>query len=66
MLNYKKHNFNKVSLPIIFLRDIYKKNVSIENADIEQINLFKKLNNLNQGKKIRRKSIFSEECKNSA
>ena len=33
-LNYKRYNFNKVSLPTIFLRDIHTKYLSLKNADI--------------------------------
>ena len=38
-LDYKNYDFNKVPLPSIFLRDIYTKNVSIENDDNEQNDL---------------------------
>ena len=57
-LGYKNHKFDKALLPIIFLRDIYANNLSIENTDIEQINLFKRLNNLNKCKKSAEKYLF--------
>ena len=50
-LNYKNYNFNKVSLPAIFLRDIHAKDLSMENADIEQSNLYRALKNLKKGRK---------------
>ena len=43
--NYKNNNFNKVSLPTKFLRDIHTKDLSIKNADIEQSALFRALKN---------------------
>ena len=43
--NYKNNNFNKVSLPTIFLRDIHTKDLSMKNADIEQSALFRALKN---------------------
>ena len=39
-LNFKNHDFNKVSLPSIFLRDIYTNNLSVENTYNEQSDLF--------------------------
>ena len=57
-LGYKNHKFDKALLPIIFLRDIYANNLSIENTDIEQISLFKRLNNLNKCKKSAEKYLF--------
>ena len=39
-LNYKKYDFNKVPLPSIFVRVIYTNNLSIENADNEQSDLY--------------------------
>ena len=47
----KRYNFSKVSLRITFLRDLYAKILSIENADNEQHNLFKELNYLNKCEK---------------
>ena len=58
MLNYKKYNFNKVSLPTIFLRDKHAKDLSIENADNEQSDLFRILKNLNKAKKSPEKVSF--------
>ena len=57
-LNYKKHDFNKVSLPSIFLRDIYTNDLSIENADNEQSNLFERCDNLKKGRKSSAKIFF--------
>ena len=47
-LGYKNHKFDKATLSVKFLRDIYANNLPIENTDIEQSNLFKRLNNLNK------------------
>ena len=57
-LNYKKHDFNKVSLPSIFLRDIYINDLSIENAANEQSNLFERCDNLKKGRKPSAKISF--------
>ena len=62
-LAYKKHNFNKIKFPITFLRDIYTKSLPIENADIEQTNLFKRLNNQNRDKKSDEKVSFLNNVK---
>ena len=42
-LDYKNNDFNKVSLLVRFLKDIYTNDLSIENADNERSNLFKML-----------------------
>ena len=44
-LDYKNYNFNKVSLPAIFLRNMYTNTLSIES------DLFKMFGNLNKGRK---------------
>ena len=49
--NYENYDFNKVSLPYRFLRDIYTNDLSIENSDNEQNDLFKKFRNVNKGRK---------------
>ena len=51
MLNYKKYDFNKVPLPAIFLRDIYTNNLSIENAENEQNDLFEWFSNSEKRRK---------------
>ena len=63
-LNYKKYDFEKVSLPSKFLRDIYTKNLSIEDADNQQSDLYKRLNNLNKGRKSSQKVSFLKNVKN--
>ena len=50
-------------MPTLFLRDIYKNNLSIENADNEQSNLFKRLSNLNKGRKSSEKISFLKNVK---
>ena len=45
-------------MPAIFLRDINTNNLSIENADNEQSDIFKKLGNLNKGRKSSEKVSF--------
>ena len=62
-LNYKSYGLNKVSLPSIFLRDIYTNDLSIENADNEQRGLFKKFSNLNKGRKSYKKTSFLKNVK---
>ena len=47
-LNYKNYDFNKISLSSIFLSDIYTNDLSIENDDNEQSDLFKRFGNLNK------------------
>ena len=45
-------------MPSIFLRDIYKNILSIENADNEQSVLFKIFGNLNKERKSSEKIFF--------
>ena len=52
-----------MSLPSIFLRDIYKNILSIENADNEQSILFKIFGNLNKGRKSSEKVFFKKNVK---
>ena len=47
-LYFKDYGFDKVSIPGIFLRDTYKNNLSIEDSDNEQSDLFKMFGNLNK------------------
>ena len=49
---------DKVSLPGIFLRDIYKNNLSKKKADNEESGLFKMFGNLNKGTKSSEKISF--------
>ena len=42
-LDYKNYDFNKISLLVRFLRDIYTKKLSIEHADNKQSDLFRML-----------------------
>ena len=51
-LNFKNYDFNKVSLPPIFFRDIYTNDLSIENSNNEKSDLFKMFENLNKGRKL--------------
>ena len=47
-----------MSLPTIFLRDIYENNLSIKDADNEESSLFKTFGNLNEGRKSSEKISF--------
>ena len=47
----------------MFVRDIYKINVSMEDADNEQSDLFKMFGNLNKGRKSSQKSYFLKYVK---
>ena len=57
-LCYKNYDFDKVPLPCIFSRDIYKNNLTIGNADNEQSDLFRVFCNLNKGRKSSEKVSF--------
>ena len=62
-LHYKsKHrkvcNFNKISLSIVFLRNVHEGHLSLEDTDDEQINFAAKLKNLDKGKKPIGKEFF--------
>ena len=48
-LYFKDYGFDKVSIPGMFMRDTYKNNLSIEDSDNEQSDLFKMFGNLNKG-----------------
>ena len=53
-LNYKSkcgkaYNFSKYSLPIVFLRDIHERDLSIEKADNKQSNFANESNNFGRG-----------------
>ena len=50
-------------MPAIFLRDIYTNNSSIDNADNEQSNLFKRFGDLNKGRKSSGKAYFLKNVK---
>ena len=52
------HNFNKYSLPIVFLRYIHKRHLSLEDADDKQSTSAAKLNNLSKGNKTIEKEFF--------
>ena len=48
---YKKNcNFNEYLLPLVFLRDIFKVNLSIEDVDKKKKEKITKLNNLEHRK----------------
>ena len=47
----KKYNFSKILFHIIFLRNIHKGFLSVEDTDKEQSKLFKELSDLNKGEK---------------
>ena len=47
-LYFKDYGFDKVSIPGMFMRDTYKNNLSIEDSDNEQSDLFKMFGNLNK------------------
>ena len=63
MLSYN-YDFKKVSFLAPLLIDIYTNDLSKENDDNEQSNLFKKLGNLNKGKKSYEKISFLKNVKN--
>lgn len=50
-------------MPNMFVRDIYKINLSIEDADNEQSDLFKTFSNLNKGRKSSQKIYFLKYLK---
>ena len=50
-------------MPSICLRDIYTNDLSIENADKEQNDLFKMFGNLNKGRKSSEKIYFLKNAK---
>ena len=62
MLSYN-YDFKKVSFLAPLLIDIYTNDLSKENDDNEQSNLFKKLGNLNKGKKSYEKISFLKNVK---
>ena len=62
MLSYN-YDFKKVSFLAPFLIDIYTNDLSKENDDNEQSNLFKKLGNLNKGRKSYEKISFLKNVK---
>ena len=47
----KVYNFSEYSLPIVFLRDIHKEYLSLEDADDDQSNFAAKLKGLDKLKK---------------
>ena len=64
-LNYKNYNFNKLSLPTIFLRDIHTKDLTMKkNADIEQSNLFRALKNYKKAENHQKNYLF-KKCENA-
>ena len=50
-------------MPSIFLRDIYTNDLSIENGDNEQIDLFKRFNSFNKSRKSSEKITFLRNVK---
>ena len=50
-------------MPNMFVRDIYKINLSIEDAGNEQSDLFKTFSNLNKGRKSSQKIYFLKYLK---
>ena len=62
-LNYKSkpgkiNNFSEYSLPIVFLRDIHNRYLSLKGTDDELTNLAVEFKNLGKGTKTLEKSIF--------
>ena len=45
-------------MPVVFLRDIYEKVLSIESTDKEQSNIFQELSNISIGEKPAEKLFF--------
>ena len=58
--------FEKVSLPAIFLKDIYTNSLSIVNVCNEQSDLFKILSSLNKDRKSSEKAFFLKKFRNFA
>ena len=56
-------NFSKSSLPIIFLRDIYKNDLSVENANNKQSNPFKELSNTSKAEEPIKNNFFLEKVR---
>ena len=54
-----------MSLPFIFLKDIYTHDLSIKDADDEQSNLIKKLGILNKGRRSSEKIYFLKNVEKS-
>ena len=54
----KRYDFSRYPLPIVFLRDIPKGNLSIKNADKEQIQIANELKDMGNGKMPGEKKSF--------
>ena len=54
----KRYDFSRYPLPIVFLRDIPKGNLSIKNADKEQIQIANELKDMGKGKMPSEKKSF--------
>ena len=54
----KVYNFNKYSLPDVFLIDIHEGHLSLEDTDDEQSIFTAESNNLDKGKKTIEKEFF--------
>ena len=56
----KFYNFNKYSLPIVFLRDIHEGHLLLKDSDDEESNFTAKMKNLDKDKntKVKEKSFF--------
>ena len=59
----KHHNFSKYSLLIIFLRNINKENLSLEDANKQQSQLINKLKGMGKGKILVEKRSFIKNAK---
>ena len=46
----KHYNFSRYSSPIVFLRDKHKGNLSLDDADEEQVHLASELKDIGKGK----------------
>ena len=59
----KRYNFRRYSLHVVPLRDIHKGNLSLEDADKEQIQLANELNDMSKGKIPIEKGLFLKNAK---
>ena len=59
--NQEKFNFNTFRMPLNFIQDIYNKNISLKEAEFEQRDLEKKIDDLEFGYKSEDKKEKEEK-----
>ena len=62
--NRKNHNFSKISLYLMFLRNMQTGALSIGDAGKGQSNLLKESNDINKSKRATRKCLFIKNVRN--